>query len=263
MRPSRHHKLDLHRPWVATLSLVNPFVLAVAAAACTADGAPAPDAVDASGAGGGKIDGSIDPTGGGTSGAAGTSGTAGASGATGTAGSSGTTDGTGGTSGTGGSTGGAGGASDDDGGAGDAPDDASSCGGPVPTTVVDDHCDSYDGGPDRILPPRNGTEGDDDNCLFHVKMTIPCVRLNEEATFVVDMSDIHTKDPSKGAAPTIDGFIGSHVMPNTNQKWAENNGIYTIGPLRFDQMGRWTVTLHMYDASPTLHTHVAFHVDVP
>jgi hypothetical protein len=186
----------------------------------------------------------------GTSGAGGEGGTASA-GASGSAGSGGASGG--GAPEDGGST---------DGGGGAVLGDAA-CGGPVPTTAVDMHCTIPDGGRGYSVPPHEGSEADDDDCFHHVKMTVPCIVRDQEVSFIFDIKNLGTMTPATGAAPTLDATIVNHPYPSTNPTATENNGVYTIGPVLFDRNGRWTATLHMYDAIPTKHSHVSFYVDVP
>jgi len=45
-------------------------------------------------------------------------------------------------------------------------------------------------------------------------------------------------------------------------------GVYSVGPVRFDQAGRWTVRFHFFETcldarEDSPHGHAAFYVDVP
>jgi hypothetical protein len=192
--------------------------------------------------------------------------TAATSSAGGSGGASMATGGAGGTAGASGSTGsgGAGGAAIDDGGSdASAGEGDGSCGGPIPTTTVDTHCATPDGGRGDIVPPHEGTEADDDNCLYHVKISVPCIERNREVTLTFDMKNIGTTTPATGAAPEVDAVIGNHPSPSASPMSTEMNGVYALGPLLFDRAGKWTLTFHVYDAAPAKHSHVSFYVDVP
>jgi hypothetical protein len=138
-----------------------------------------------------------------------------------------------------------------------------SCGGLVPTTIVDMHCATLDGGRGDSVAPHEGSEADDDNCLYHAKVTVPCIQRDQDVTVTFDLRNIGTTTPATGADPQIDGSLGNHPTPNTNPQTTEANGIYTIGPVRFDRAGRWILTFHVYDPLPIMHSHVSFFVDVP
>jgi hypothetical protein len=141
--------------------------------------------------------------------------------------------------------------------------DAAACGGPVPSSMPDTHCATPDGGRGDSVPPHNGNEADDDNCLYHMKFTVPCIQRNQNVSFTLDMKNLGTMTPATGAAPEIEATIGNHPIPNSNPMTTEKNGVYTIGPVRFDRMGRWTLTFHVYDSAPAKHSHVSFYLDVP
>jgi hypothetical protein len=161
------------------------------------------------------------------------------------------------------SAGGAGGTSVDGAAGGGGTVSGDACGGPVLSTQADTHCASPDGGRGDAVPPHEGTEADDDNCYFHVKMTVPCIEQNQNVAFTFELVNFGTTTPANGAAPELEATIGYHPSVPTNPMATENNGVYTITPVRFDRAGRWTVTLHVYDAMPAKHSHVSFYVDVP
>ena len=173
-----------------------------------------------------------------------------------------TTAGAGGASGSGGGVDDGGGGSEGQGSGGSDQGDAF-CGGPTPAIMPDTHCATPDGGRGDAVGPHGGTEADDDNCLYHVMFSVPCILRNANVSLTLDMKNLAGVTPATGAEPSIEGTIGNHPLPNTNATATENNGVYTIGPVRFDQMGRWTITFHVYDATPAMHSHVSFFIDVP
>jgi hypothetical protein len=62
----------------------------------------------------------------------------------------------------------------------------------------------------------------------------------------------------------------THVAPTTDQKFLETAmpGVYTVGPVRFDASGMWTVRFHFFEtctdfAEDSPHGHAAFYLNVP
>jgi hypothetical protein len=123
-------------------------------------------------------------------------------------------------------------------------------------------------------------EGDDDDCKYHVKWTATPVRQGSDVTFTVTVT---TKDGNAPMRPLPGEGTGgiypvraevflndTHPAPNSTQSSAETStqGTYTVGPIRFDASGQWTVRFHFHescedtlDDSP--HGHAAFFVQVP
>ncbi|SRR6266540_2611672 len=168
------------------------------------------------------------------------------------------------------------------GSAGSTSTDGGSCGAPVPSAAADTHCVSDDGGKiiepattcpteaadageEPLPPPHLGTEADDDDCKFHVTYAASCVaggvNFTVTPTFLEDMSK------ATGAAPYIEAFLTlTHPAPDAGMA-TESVGVYTIGPVKFDQPGTWTVRFHFYpnclDNEGSKHSHVAFSFNVP
>jgi hypothetical protein len=157
-----------------------------------------------------------------------------------------------------------GGASDDGGAATGGGDDA----GPLP---CGENGPSYGS-------TMYGTEGDDDDCKYHVSYSVGPVCENESVYFVVVATYKTDGAPLTGANPLAeiclnDTHIGppkiDSVPPQGLQTARESPpGTYTIGPIQFDEAGKWTVRFHFYetcydtlDDSP--HGHAAFFMDVP
>ena len=174
-------------------------------------------------------------------------------------------------------------------------EDAGPAGGPV-AGAPDDHCYlGADGGAGPLqaqithpaacsatVGPDGGSSGpefgptnydsvaNDDDCKYQVGFWSTAVREGEEVTFTV--SAVKTVDGSAltGAAPYTEIFLSdTHPAPNSDPKTVEAPpGVYTIGPVRFDAAGRWTVRFHFFgqcaDLTPdSPHGHVAFFLDVP
>ena len=122
--------------------------------------------------------------------------------------------------------------------------------------------------------------GDDDDCKYHVVFSATPVKVNQNVTFQLTVTHKSDGSPATGAV-TSDGnglyiqayedAMQSHVLPNpapTASETKAGSGVYTIGPAKFDDAGRWVVRFHMFgNCEDTLedspHGHVAFFIDVP
>lgn len=119
-------------------------------------------------------------------------------------------------------------------------------------------------------PTLYNQEGDDDDCKYHVKWTSTPVYKNKSVTFTVEATRRTDDQPLTGAYPRAEVYLNdTHPAPNTPQKPNEiSPGKYTVGPIKFDASGRWTVRFHFYEDCVDLtedspHGHAAFYVDVP
>lgn len=113
-------------------------------------------------------------------------------------------------------------------------------------------------------------EGDDDDCKFHVAFTSTPVRQGDDVTFTVTATELATNNAATDAELDAEVFLNeTHPAPNSGAKTTDKgNGQYTVGPIRFDASGRWTVRFHLYEQctdalEDSPHGHVAFFVDVP
>jgi len=124
------------------------------------------------------------------------------------------------------------------------------------------------------------SEGDDDDCKYHVSWTSTPIRRNQDVTFTVRAADLSTGDPLQSLPGEQDLPLSrvevyqpcepTRLGPAQNFK-AEfskiSTGVYEGGPIRFDQPGRWVVRFHFFeqcnDGERSPHGHVAFFVDVP
>ena len=144
------------------------------------------------------------------------------------------------------------------------------------------------------------SEGDDDDCKYHLKWSSPQVTANTSpvsktlatsvsletltplhgdtssstvaqsgnATFEVVLTNKADGSPVTGAPIEIEAYLDEmHPAPNTKQTSNETSpGTYTVGPIAFDASGRWTVRFHIHDecgdAETSPHGHVAFFVQV-
>ena len=113
------------------------------------------------------------------------------------------------------------------------------------------------------------SEADDDDCKYHVSWQSTAVAENTDVTFVVIAT---TKQPAgalAGAPPYAEVFLDDKTpAPNSGAKTTETTpGTYSIGPVRFDKPGKWTVRFHFHDectdTPDSPHGHAAFYVNVP
>ena len=118
-----------------------------------------------------------------------------------------------------------------------------------------------------------GREADDDDCKYHVRFENTCVALNEPVTFKLSLTRKFDGMPGAGTMPAYpEVFLAddpSHISPS-NDITAEEGpaGTYEIGPIVFDQSGRWVIRFHYFESCSDLpvdspHGHVAFYIDVP
>lgn len=122
-------------------------------------------------------------------------------------------------------------------------------------------------------------EGDDDDCKYRASWTSTPIRLNEDVTVTVTTENLITGDGLEalddGKLPLTRVEVYQPCDPtrfgpiqNSKATFEEiSPGVYTGGPLRFDQPGRWVVRFHFYeqclDGEGSPHGHIAFFVDVP
>jgi hypothetical protein len=125
-----------------------------------------------------------------------------------------------------------------------------------------------DPGPD-YGPTIYGTEGDDDDCKYHVKYTVSPIYENWDVTFTVTATKTVDGTPLTGASPRAEVYLDDkHPAPNTGSTATETSpGTYSVGPIQFDAPGRWTVRFHFYEDCSDLselspHGHAAFYIDV-
>jgi hypothetical protein len=176
---------------------------------------------------------------------------------------------------------------------------SASSGGPVPAPKPDMHCiddddkpikqevnesacmapadaapppDEGDAGVSDFGPTLNGSEGDDDDCKYHLKWTTSCITQNTDFTVTVTITDKVDGKPVVTTPAKLDYelYLDDHLAPNTSPKYKTTStpGVYTLGPLRVDQSGKWTLRFHirwdcvdLTEDSP--HGHAAFFVNVP
>jgi hypothetical protein len=137
-----------------------------------------------------------------------------------------------------------------------------------------------------------GSEGDDDDCKYHVSWTsTPICESSLGVTFTVTVTylgtglpvtnipanygvlpeafiptslDASCDDMSRHVSPTVfsPGSAGSGLLETT-----PTSGVY-VGQIIFDKPGEWTVRFHIHEECSDLcanspHGHAAFHINVP
>ena len=119
-------------------------------------------------------------------------------------------------------------------------------------------------------PTMFNVEADDDDCKYHLKYSAGALRRGDDVTFTLTANRRSDKAPATAAAPRLEVYLNdTHPGPNTDQHATETSpGTYTVGPVRFDAAGRWTVRFHLYETcedtlADSPHGHAAFYVDVP
>ncbi len=115
----------------------------------------------------------------------------------------------------------------------------------------------------------NGSSGNDDDCKYHVEWTSSAGAAENETTFTVKLTYLADGKPVTGADPNVEAFLtDTHPAPNSDQKASETEpGVYTVGPVAFDDAGKWTVRFHFFeecsDSEASPHGHIGFYVNVP
>jgi hypothetical protein len=114
-----------------------------------------------------------------------------------------------------------------------------------------------------------GSEGDDDDCKYHVSWQSTAVAVGNDVTLSIVATNRNDSSVLAGAKPFAEVFLDdTHPAPNSGAKTTETSpGNYLIGPVRFDVAGKWTVRFHFHDecgdGEESPHGHVAFFANVP
>jgi YtkA-like len=125
--------------------------------------------------------------------------------------------------------------------------------------------------PDSEYGPTNyGLEADDDDCKYHVTWSATPICEKAGVTFTVKVVTKSDGKPVAKAGTLIEAVLGdTHPAPNSNAATTEPTpGTYEIGPILFDEPGKWTVRFHIHEdcsdvSEASQHGHAAFFVDVP
>lgn len=151
------------------------------------------------------------------------------------------------------------------------------CGGKTVTidqaackAAPDDHADAgADTGGGEYGATQFNSEGDDDDCKYHVKWSTDAVAENADVHFQVVLTTKADGKPLTGSPVSTEIFLNdTHPAPNSGAKTTETSpGTYLVGPIHFDAAGRWTVRFHIHedcnDGETSPHGHVAFFAQVP
>ena len=112
--------------------------------------------------------------------------------------------------------------------------------------------------------------GADDDCKYSVSWTATPIYENYDVHFTVTAKTTVDGQPATNANPVAEVYLSdTHGAPPTNQVATETSpGVYDIGPIRFDEPGKWTVRFHFYGdcldlVASSPHGHAAFYVNVP
>lgn len=124
--------------------------------------------------------------------------------------------------------------------------------------------------------------GDDDECKYHVSWAATPIHKNEPFTLTVTASDKATGAPldtialqvaGQPALSRIEPYMPcnlSHHAPTASYEAKVTRtgpGTFSIGPVVFDESGRWIIRYHFYedcfDSTTSPHGHIAFFVNVP
>lgn len=165
--------------------------------------------------------------------------------------------------------------------------DAGTQAGPV-AGKVDDHCGTmvqktnaavcdYKAPADAGMEPeetpdlRFNAESDDDDCKYHVSFTTTPVSKNADVFVTLKVTAKDGGGPAKDADPELNLITADdkHVAPDTTPTATEGpDGTYKIGPVKFDQSGRWKMIFHLYEECSDIpkdsqHGHASFWFDVP
>lgn len=126
---------------------------------------------------------------------------------------------------------------------------------------------------DEPFEVRYGQQAYDDDCKYLVKFENSCVVKGQPVTFKVTLTRKSDGKPATGATPDSPEIYlssdSSHISPSNQIKAPESpGGVYAIGPIVFDQSGRWVVRFHFFETCSDIpedspHAHVAFYIDVP
>lgn len=114
------------------------------------------------------------------------------------------------------------------------------------------------------------SEGNDDDCKYHVKVTSIPVYQSTDTTFTVVATRTVDGMPLTGAGTMAEVFLGdTHSGITANMTTTESPpGTYKVGPVQFDKSGKWTIRFHFYEdcydyADDSPHGHAAFYVNIP
>lgn len=137
-------------------------------------------------------------------------------------------------------------------------------------------------GDSDYTPTMNGHAGSDDDCKYDVSWTSTPICENGNVYFTVTVKKRAFPDGGSALAdepPMTGGTVSpevtlncNHIAPNTTPltdfvEKPDGSGIYVVGPVLFDEKGKWDVRFHFNeccdDGTTSPHGHAAFWVNVP
>jgi hypothetical protein len=152
----------------------------------------------------------------------------------------------------------------DDGGSPSGDDGGSSTGTPMAD------CTGMQSGGGDFGATMCNSEGDDDDCKYHVAWSSSPIQKNANVTFTVKATRLIDGQPVDPMANVqIEAFLPPiHPTPtNDIPSTPTTAGTFTVGPLVFDVSGVWTVRFHLFesciDSDDSPHGHAAFYIKVP
>jgi hypothetical protein len=125
--------------------------------------------------------------------------------------------------------------------------------------------------PEPEAPVLYNAEGNDDDCKYHVKITMTAAKQGQSATVQVALTYLADGTPVTGAGVEIEAYLANqdtHVLPNgTKTTETAGQGIYTLAPVKLDASGRWVFRFHFFHScsdalEDSPHGHAAFFIDV-
>jgi hypothetical protein len=140
---------------------------------------------------------------------------------------------------------------------------------PADASVSEPPSDDAGAGGSDFGDTMYGTEGDDDDCKYHVTWTSTALCSDQDIYFTVKLTNKSDGSVVKGATPEPDITLNdSHPGLTEKSKSVESpDGTYKIGPVKLDASGKWTVRFHFFDtctdSETSPHGHAAFFVTVP
>lgn len=124
--------------------------------------------------------------------------------------------------------------------------------------------------------------GVDDDCKYNVSWTSTPIRKGENVTFTVTATSKSSGAPLEKIAgqpaqavalSKLEPYVPcdpTHAPPDLDLRAPIKEtapGVFSVGPIVFDESGRWVVRFHFYesclDSETSPHGHVAFFVKVP
>jgi hypothetical protein len=148
------------------------------------------------------------------------------------------------------------------------PDDTQAIGACVPSAEA-----AEEGEEEEEHPILSGREADDDDCKYHVRFENTCVAVNDPVTFTLTLTRKIDGAAGTGTNPAYPEIYladdVTHISPSNDITAHEGpNGTYEIGPVIFDEPGRWVIRFHYFEDCSDVpedspHGHAAFYIDVP